>query len=270
MRRKRVILAVCVVLVLTCSGLLLSAVQRTREAAARTTCQGKLKYLSCAVHWCSDANEPITGTIPLPGIPPDRRLSWLVVILRCAEQQQVYEQFDRSLPADAERNRTAADHSLRAFICPSSTGPWSTSAGPVTHYVGVAGVGTDAAELAEGHPRAGAFGYDRKTRVSRDGYPDGLANSLLLVETAHDTTSWARGGPGTVRPFVPDTVPYVGPDRPFGGIHVGRGLWRGPPGGLMNVAMADTSIRTIRGDIEPAVLEALATVNGREALPADW
>lgn len=38
----------------------------------------------------------------------------------------------------------------------------------------------------------------------------------------------------------------------------------------MVTVMADGSIRHVRGDTDPAVLEELATVAGREPLPADW
>jgi hypothetical protein len=38
----------------------------------------------------------------------------------------------------------------------------------------------------------------------------------------------------------------------------------------MNTMMADWSFRSIRGEIDPAVLEALATAAGKESLPAEW
>ena len=45
-------------------------------------------------------------------------------------------------------------------------GPARTEAGfPVTHYVGVAGVGPAAGSLKADDPKAGVFGYGRSTRV---------------------------------------------------------------------------------------------------------
>lgn len=263
MRRSHVIAGVCIVIVLGCSGLLLTGVQRVREAAAREKCRGNLAYLSLAVHSWSQSAGSIAGTVSLPAVPPDRRLSWLVEILRYAEQGPLYERFDLTLPADNDRNRAMADRALQMFECPM----FPDRRRAVTSYVGVAGVGADAAELPAGHPRAGVFGYERKTRVTRDGIPDGLSTTLLIVETAHDPSHWAIGGPGTVRPFVPDQSPYICDGRPFGGLHAEGFLMRS---GLMNAAMADGSIHTLRHTIDPAVLEALATANGREALPAEW
>ena len=45
-----------------------------------------------------------------------------------------------------------------------SVRPSRPSGYPVTHYVGVAGVGEDAAQLPANDPRAGVFGYGRQTR----------------------------------------------------------------------------------------------------------
>jgi prepilin-type processing-associated H-X9-DG protein len=39
---------------------------------------------------------------------------------------------------------------------------------------------------------------------------------------------------------------------------------------LCNVAFADGSYRQFTDKIDPAVLEALATVGGREELPPEW
>ena len=72
---------------------------------------------------------------------------------------------------------------------------------PVTHYVGVAGVGADAVALPLCHPRAGAFGHDRRTPL-KDGFPDGTSTTLLLIETVNAPGHWAFGGTATRR-FVP-------------------------------------------------------------------
>lgn len=267
MTRPRVIAGVCVLLVLGCAGLLVPLVQRVREAAARAKCNCHIGCLARAVHSYAQVNGSITGAVPLPLVPADRRLSWVVPVLPYMEAGSVFERFDLALPADDARNRVAATHPLQLMICPSSTGPGEANPGPVTHYVGAAGVGADAAGLPDHHPRAGPFGYNRKTTLNHQTFVDGVANTLLLVETAHGPASWAVGGMGTVRAFVPGVVPYIGDGRPFGGWHT-EGFWRNR--GLMSVVMADCSFHTLRDTIDPAVLEALATANGREALPAEW
>lgn len=190
MRRTRLIFGLCVLLVLTCSGLLLSVAQRVRETAAAAKCT-VVKGLALAVHCYHDVNGRLRcGPPPPPGVPQDRRLSWIVEALPYAEAYYTYQKFDLTAPADSEQNRAAAATYRYYFhvTCPMAPPPqgrdWPDSP-PISNRIGVAGVGADAPELPEKHPRAGAFGYDRRTRMS-DGFPDGLSNTFLIVETAHN------------------------------------------------------------------------------------
>jgi prepilin-type processing-associated H-X9-DG protein len=276
MRRKRILTIVCVLLVLGCAGWLVPAVQRVREAAARAKCKGNLKGLALAVHNYSDVNKSFAATMPDPfhRLPPERRLSWLVGILPYLEQGTAFQRFDLNRPVDEEPNVSAADARLHNITCPSSVSlDWSGNdpqpPTPVLHYVGVSGVGADAAELGQLDPRHGAFGYNRRTTIS-GGFPDGLGSTLLLAEAAHEAGHWAHVGRSTVRAFVPEDAPYIGPGRTFGGFHAADLKLFWSSGTMMNVAMADGSVRVVRGDIDPTVLDALATVNGRESLPAEW
>lgn len=113
------------------------------------------------------------------------------------------------------------------------------------------------------------FGYDRRITFEK-GFPDGTSNTLLIIETANDPGHWAYGGPATVRAFDPDAAPHIGPGRPFGGFHNGGLVLFGPRSHICVVAMADTSVRSFTNATAPEVLEALATVGGKEPLPANW
>lgn len=275
MRRVHVIVATCVGLVLLCTAVLFPAIMRAREAAARMSCHGNFKQLALALHCHADANpfvfegrsfEPFPpGTFPHPTLPPEQRLSWIIATLPYIEQDSVYKQFDLTRGPGDPANATPAAARLQHLVCRSSGeyrphdrgGVWK-SATPLTHIVGVAGVGPDAAALPFGHPRAGAFGYDRRTGVRE--FADGPGNTLLIIEVSHDAGHWAFGGPGTLRSFDPAAQPYLGVERTFGGWH----------SRVCTAAFADGSVRSLNNDTAPEVLEALATVAGKEPLPANW
>ncbi len=142
--------------------------------------------------------------------------------------------------------------------CPSHRVPAAPNAPAPAGYVGIAGLGEDAATLAPPHPRAGVFGYDRVTRT--EDITDGASTTMMLAETATASGPWTAGGPSSVRGLDPNRQPYIGRARQFGGNH---------PGGA-NVAFVDGSVRFISDTIDPKVFEAISTISGNEQLPRDW
>jgi prepilin-type processing-associated H-X9-DG protein len=152
---------------------------------------------------------------------------------------------------------TAPAELLPGLSCPANRSRLVAGLPDPIHYVGIAGVGPDAPTLPIGHPRAGAFGYDRQVRLAD--LKDGGATTLLLVETTFQNGPWTAGGPATVRGLDPARQPYFGGHQ-FGGAH---------PGGTM-VAFADGSVRFLPETMAPKVFEALATIAGGETLPAGW
>ncbi len=214
------------------------------------------------------------GTLPSKTLPPTRRVSWVPLILPWTDsfQNGIYL-FEQDLPWDAPENClplmrvTDADTPARVVRSPSPAElprrlTCSANHSTVTrglpdpmHYVGVAGVGTDAPFLAIGHPRAGIFGYDRQTRMAD--IKDGATNTMMLAETTSANGPWTAGGPATVRGVDPGRRPYIGSGRQFGGSHRGGAV----------VAFADGSVRFLNDTMDPNIFEALTTIAGAEALP---
>ena len=275
--RRYAIPAIVAAMLLLCAGLLIPGVQKVREAAARMACASHFKGLACALHSYADSNPGSfpSGTIPHPDLSPEQRLSWLVPVLPHIEQDAVFKRFDLTRGPSDPANEKPTSNRFRHLTCPSSgehvrydsVEQWK-SPNPLTHFIGVAGVGADAAELSLKHPRAGTFGYDRRTAIP-DGFPDGTSSTLLIIETANGPGHWAFGGRPTVRGFENEAA-YIGPGRAFGGFHNGGFVLVGERTHACNVAMADGSQRALRSTIAAAVLEALATVGGKEELPTEW
>ena len=85
-----VVIAIIAILI----GLLLPAVQKVREAAARTQCQNNLKQLGLACHSYQDANSSLPRNAS-PGYGPGNNypnsFSWMALILPYIEQDNLYK-----------------------------------------------------------------------------------------------------------------------------------------------------------------------------------
>lgn len=255
-----VILAIIGVVV----AMLIPAVRRVRYSAARMQCSNNLRQLILGVHLYGDwdsrqaAESPVgpskvppTVLFPAgcvgPAGPPEERLSWMVAILPYLEQAWLHRRFD--MKAGYAGNLSAAQTGLTLFRCPDANLPVGDAS---THYVAMAGIGTDAASRPAGADGNGFMGYDRQT--SSTSIRDGLANTIALVETSSGVGPWARGGTSTLRGFDPADTPWCGERHVYGGLHTGGA----------QVAMADGSVRMIFSRIDSKKLAAAITIAGGE------
>ena len=175
----------------------------------------------------------------------------MVALLPYLEQDALYRQFDPE--KGYAGNFPIARTRVRVFLCFAGPGPAMDE--PVTCYVGMAGLGSDAAGRPAGAPGNGFMGYHRQTSLAM--ITDGTSNTIALMETRVGLGPWARGGSSNVRGFDPADVPVIGDGRPFGG----------HPDGI-NVAMADGSVRFVRPSTDPRTLAAAVTIAGAE--PVNW
>jgi hypothetical protein len=236
------------------AGLLLPAVQDSRYAARRSQSRNNLKLQLLSIHNYHDTfdNLPL-ATVPNDELKPDERLSWMIETLPFMEQIAVSEKINKKEKWNSPANSTLTKVVIPLNLNPSYERKLSPDGYGVTNYVGVAGVGENAIDSVKIDSHSGIFNQSRVTKFKD--VKDGLSNTLLMMEVTEKSSGpWAQGGNSTVRAFT--KKPYInGPDG-FGGAESSG----------FNAAMADGSVRFFTSNINPELLERLATIADGKAV----
>jgi hypothetical protein len=252
---KITVIVLSIVLVV---GIFVPFVVRIRGAAERLQCSNNLKLIAIAVLNYHDTYGKFPpGTRPSVEVPIDKRPSWMFEVLPFVESDPTYSMAAKDQSWDAPANRILLEN-WRCYMCPSGPTLHSAYSSGLTHYVGIAGLGEDAATFPLGDSRIGIFGYDRQ--VSREDVKDGISNTLMVMETRRDNGPWAAGGPSTIRGLDPDDAPYFGSGRQFGGMHLGSQSFFQRRSPVTNCACADGTVRAISSSIDPQIFQAILTI----------
>jgi prepilin-type N-terminal cleavage/methylation domain-containing protein/prepilin-type processing-associated H-X9-DG protein len=218
-----VVIAIIAVLI----GLLLPAVQKVREAAARMSCQNNLKQLGLAAHNYESSNNKFpaawlgnSGAAAYVGYP-DYFFSWSVFAQMnpFLEQTAIYNMMDLKQPIYqpptynvTAANQFAVQQTIKLFLCPSDKGqPVSVAYGePVigpTNYAACLGSGTTNGGPPFGSPlnTDGMFQGVKPLRVAD--VLDGLSNTACMSESIlgdgpENASGPAPGGPQTVYGYL--------------------------------------------------------------------
>ena len=273
-----VVIAIIAILI----GLLLPAVQKVREAAARMSCSNNLKQVGLALHNHHDQMNALppgvsAGFYVNPGYGPDfDRRSWVGFILPYIEQAALANNLETVARANGGAGYTITypgyDLPIKSLTCPSDPSGVKTQTlagnpqGFHTNYAGCVGNSLNSYTNLD----LGGVLYG-KSKVALVGITDGTSNTLMTAEIRtrpdvgnHDTrgrmNNSVHGGVSFTSAFPPNST--VGDEQqsycvaatgmPCGGGGL-RLIARSAHTGGLNVGLADGSVRFVSNTVDPTV-----------------
>ena len=284
-------------------ALLLPAVQKVREAANRSKCGNNLRQICLAMHHCHDAVgalPPLVGPFPQSqtALPRDYWNTSLFWILPYIEQNVLYDSAATTVmvngvnvtayyvPDDPTGTNlgTIEMTVIKTYVCPSDP---STPEGHITSNHAVGNYAPNALVFAAGLNADFTVTNSVGTPRIPTTFQDGMSNTILLAEKYGECnavhgggSAWSRhatnpstygayfnylgthgvGGPTYVPPF------QVQPTRD------GTCDYResSTPHSVMQVGMADGSVRGVAPGISPGTWWAACTPASGDLLGPDW
>jgi prepilin-type N-terminal cleavage/methylation domain-containing protein/prepilin-type processing-associated H-X9-DG protein len=264
-------------------GLLLPAVQAAREAARRSSCGNNLHQLGIALQDYHDVKERFPPGSRLHDKPTQRSISWRVLLLPHLEESALYGTTNPGSDGGAA-SWGGEIIAIPTYMCPSAP-PLTTQIKP-SHYSGVMGVGLGDHRMNLTGSCGDVFTDgvlfpNSRTRISS--IEDGTSHTLAIGERIYSILwNWMEGANWSGSPPtqictnalsnasypINDYRQYVGSSGPpnptlnvvklndlyFGSHHTGGAQF----------CFADGSVRLLRDDMNFAVFQAMATINGGE------
>ena len=276
-----VVIAIIAILI----GLLLPAVQKVREAAARMTCTNNLKQLSLGTINAADTNSgrlpPSIGLYPgNGGASPNQSNGGLFLhILPFIEQDNLYKATLRnpdpdgrngSNPTYSQWTPEAQNAVLKVYGCPSDYTLESNNQKRGRSSYGING------QVFRHNYQWGGVGLSQFPATLRDG----TSNTVFFTEKLSRTS-----GSGYTDNFWPDWGPIISSSdlgNPTGvgamfqlngsgfPANVDGGRASGPHSGGIVTALGDGSVRIVNASVNPATWWSAMTPAGGETLGNDW
>jgi prepilin-type N-terminal cleavage/methylation domain-containing protein/prepilin-type processing-associated H-X9-DG protein len=203
-----VVIAIIAVLI----GLLVPAVQKVRDAAARMQCSNNLKQLGLAFHTYHDTHKAFPPAYTIVTSPTVNSHAWGAYLLPYIEQDPLWKRYNITQPFLTPANQAVVTTHLALHQCPSAPTanrlyPFTLPAGAVpglpalrwqasaSDYGVTSGVLGAFWDIVVGPPaggtRHGALRVNQPTRVLQ--IQDGTSNTILLAEIAGRPDLYRKG-----------------------------------------------------------------------------
>ena len=196
-----VVIAIIAILI----GLLLPAVQKVREAAARMSCSNNLKQLGLALHNHESTAGYFPASIRPSGNTSSPRVSWTIATLPYLEQDNLRRNYDLTSTWGSPANLPITSQKLKGFQCPSTpnaerkdgdpqTGTWNTVG--ITDYAASTGVAALATNVnGTGLLQPGILEKNKNPGNRIADVTDGLSNTIAITESAGRPQIYRSGKP---------------------------------------------------------------------------